>query len=108
MNKYYGSVGYVSYEETGLDVWEEVTTVRKYGGDVLKSSRRFTGSEHLNDNVVLNNRISIIADPYAFKHYGDIKWCEWMGTKWEVTNTTIEYPRLILDLGGVYNEQTRT
>jgi hypothetical protein len=29
---------------------------------------------------------------------------EYMGTKWKVSNVEVKYPRLILSLGGVYNE----
>lgn len=105
MAKFYGVVGYVDQQETALDVYSEVVTKRKYSGDVLKNTRRWVGSEHLNDNLVVNNRISIVADPYAYQNYHAIRYVEWMGTKWKVTNVEVAYPRLLLDLGGVYNEQ---
>ena len=108
MNKFYGIVGYVTHEETAVDAWKEVVTERTYTGDVLKNTRKWVGSEHLNDNLVVNNRISIVADPFMFKNYGDIRYCTWMGSKWKVTNVEVAYPRLILDLGGVYNEQAET
>ena len=107
MAKFYGVIGYVTFEETVNDIWQEVKTERNYAGDVLKNTRRWSNGEHLNDNLVVNNRISIIADPYAYKNYNHIRFCRWMGTDWKVTNVTVEYPRLILDLGGVYNEQSR-
>jgi hypothetical protein len=28
---------------------------------------------------------------------------EFMGTKWKITNVEVQYPRLILSVGGVYN-----
>ena len=106
MSKYYGTVGYATTTEVATDVWKEVVTERDYTGDVLKNSRRWVGNDHLNDNLVINNRISILADPYAYNNFHSIRYATYMGTKWKVTNVEVEYPRLILDLGEVYNEQT--
>ena len=106
MAKFYGSVGYAEYVETAPDVHREVITEREYIGDVLRNTRRWEGSQHLNDDLVVNNRISIIADPYAYQNFHSIRYCVWMNSKWKVTNVEVAYPRLLLDLGGVYNEQT--
>lgn len=106
MAKFYGVVGYVELRETYTDVWQEVVTERKYSGDVIENTRRWVSAEHLNDNLVISNRISILSDPYAVQNFHAIRYVEWMGTKWKVTNIKVAYPRLILDLGGVYNEQT--
>ena len=105
MNKYYGSVGYAIMVEKDIDVWAPEIIERQYAGDVLKNTRKWVGSEHLNDDLVINNRISIIADPYAYNNFHSIKYATFMGTKWKVTNVEVAYPRLILDLGGVFNEQ---
>lgn len=106
MSKYYGSVGYAIMTETAPDVWQEVITEREYSGDVMRVARRWQGSEHLNDNLNVSNRISIVADPFAYNNFHLIRYCTWMGTKWIVTNVEVAYPRLTLDLGGVYHEQT--
>lgn len=105
MAKYYGTVGYAVTVETAPDVWKEEVTERDYTGDVIKNSRRWVGNEHLNDNLTISNRISILADPYAYNNFHSIRYATWMGTKWKVTSVEVEYPRLILDLGEVYNEQ---
>lgn len=106
MSKYYGSVGYAIMTETAPDVWQEVITEREYSGDVMRVTRRWQGSEYLNDNLNVSNRISIVADPFAYNNFHLIRYCTWMGTKWIVTNVEVAYPRLTLDLGGVYHEQT--
>lgn len=108
MAKYYGSIGYAEMQETAPDVFQEVIVEKEVIGDVLKNTRRWQGSEHLNDNLVINNHLSILADPYAYQNFHSIRYATYMGTKWKVTNVEVAYPRLILDLGGVYNEQTRT
>ena len=32
-----------------------------------------------------------------------MKYVEWMGTRWKVTNVVVQRPRLILTVGEVYN-----
>lgn len=103
MAKYYGNIGFSTLIETKPDVWEEKWTIRKYKGDVSRNSRRLESSDKLNDNISINNEIRILADPYACQNFHAIKYVEYLGTKWKVSNVTVEYPRLILTLGGVYN-----
>lgn len=103
MAKFYGAVGYLNNVETSPGIWDETISRRNYSGDVIKNSKRWQNTEHLNDNIIVNNIISIIADPYAYDHFFTIKFVEWMGTSWEVTNVEVQSPRLLLTLGGVYN-----
>ena len=43
------------------------------------------------------------------QHCSSMVYVELMGEKWKVTDVEIQYPRLILSIGGVYNgEQART
>ena len=103
MAKFYGIVGYVETDETEPGVWTEVITDHKYSGDVLKNTRRWQAGENLNDNLVVNNLISIIADPFAYQNFHKIKYVEWMGVFWKVSNIDVQRPRLVLTLGDVYN-----
>ena len=104
MAKFHGVVGYAETVETKPGVWMEQVTERTDDGDLTKNtSRRSTSSESANDNLTINNLISIIADPYAYEHFYSIKYVEFMGTKWKITNVDVQYPRLILTMGGVYN-----
>ena len=103
MAKFYGNIGFSQLMETRPDVWEEQWTVRKYKGDLSRNSRRLESSDKLNDDLSINNEIRILADPYALQNFHAMKYAEFLGTKWKVTNVTVEYPRLILTLGGVYN-----
>ena len=104
MARFYGTVGYIETVETRPSVYEDRRTERNYYGDVTRNMRRWQSSEHLNDDLVLNNQISILADPYAYQHFHAIRYVEWAGAKWKVTNVDVQYPRLILEIGGVYNE----
>lgn len=103
MNRYYGTVGYVEMVENAPSVWEEVITERHYYGDILRNSARFQASQNLNDDMNISNSISIVADPYAYNHFNQIRYITFMGSKWKVTNIEVQSPRLILTIGGVYN-----
>lgn len=106
MAKFYGEIGYAETKETSPGVWEEVITERVYSGELIRSSRRLQGSEYLNDNININNEISIISDPYAYKNFHFMRYVVFMGIKWKISGVEVQYPRLILSVDGVYNEQT--
>lgn len=103
MAKFYDAVGYVETVETRPGIYEEVATERNYYGDVIRNTRRLETGESVNDNVVLNNSISIVGDAYADQHFFAIRYVRWMGSVWKVTNVEVQRPRLILTIGGVYN-----
>lgn len=104
MGRYYGAIGYGETVETSPGIWKNVITERIVYGDVIKNTRRLENSENLNDNISVSIKISFLADPYARHNFHLIKYAEYMGTSWKVTTVDEEYPRLILTLGGVYNE----
>lgn len=104
MARYHGAVGFVNSKETAPDVYSSDLNERKYTGDVTRNTRRLENPGQVNDNVVVNNLISIVGDTYAFQHFFDIRYAKWMGVKWKVTNVEIQRPRLILTLGEVYND----
>lgn len=105
MAKFFGKIGYSETVETAQSVWEEQIVERNYSGDVFANRRQWETSQGVNDNTNINNRISIIADEKALKDAHLMRWVEWMGTKWKISNIEIQPPRLILTLGGVYNEE---
>ena len=52
------------------------------------------------------NKISILADPFAYQNFSNIKYVEYMDALWNVESIEVQQPRLILNVGGVYNGQT--
>lgn len=101
--RFYGEIGYVNTEPDDSGVFRPAPIERSYYGDVLNLSTKWKGTENLNDDIQVNHKISILADPYAFQNFPYIKYVRWLGTRWTVTTVEVEYPRLILSLGGVYN-----
>ena len=106
MAKFYGKIGYVETTETRPGVWTESVTERDYVGDVIRNTRRWQTGENLNDDLVINNIISIVADPFANQNIQTMRYVKWAGVPWKITNVELQRPRLILTLGGVYNGQT--
>lgn len=103
MAKWYGIIGYVNKVETEPGVWEEEVIERTYYGDTIRNTRILQNSGDINDNVNITNQLSIVADPYANTHVYDMRYAEFQGTKWKVSNVDVQYPRLVLTLGGLYN-----
>ena len=101
--KYHGKIGFIKTEETAPGVWQEVVTEKPYSGDVIRNSRKWQSGGKVNDDVNISNQISIVANPYAYENIGFIRYVEWMNSKWKVTDVEVAYPRLILNIGGVYN-----
>lgn len=103
MAKWYGNIGYAEMVDVGHNDWRDQITVRPYYGDIIRNTRMLQNSGGLNDNVNIGNQISIVADPYANQHIYDMRYAEFQGSRWKITNVDVQYPRLILTLGGIYN-----
>ena len=105
MSKFFGQIGFSVSTETVPGVWDESVTERNYYGDVTKNYRRLEGNEIIED-INISNQISIVADPYAYENFQHMKYIRWMGAEWTITSIDVQYPRLNLSIGGVYNGQT--
>ena len=106
MKKFHGPIGFVDDEMLRPGVHYDVPVEYNYVGDVFDESYRIQNGTSVNDNIAVSNRISIVADPYARKHFHQMKYVKWMGTAWEITHVQVQYPRLVLSLGGIYNGET--
>lgn len=104
--KYAGEIGFGISSEVRPSVWQESIVTRRYKGDVNRVSRRLQSTDKVSDDVVISNEIEIFADAFAYENFQNIKYVTWMGTKWTVNTITVEHPRLILEIGGVYNGDT--
>lgn len=104
--KFYGIVSYAVLTEVRPGVWKEVITDKKYRGDVIRVSRRLQSADKINDDIRINNEIRILADAFAYQNFQNIRYIEWMGTKWKVESVTVDRPRLVLQIGGEYNGST--
>lgn len=104
MTKFFGKIGYAMTQETKPGVWMDQIMEREYYGDLLRNSYRFQTSDKVNDDVSIANEFSIIADSFAKDNFHLMKYIEFEGIKWKITNVEVRYPRLNLTVGGIYNE----
>lgn len=103
MAKWYGEIGFADTVETSPDVFVDRIITRKYRGDLNRNNRRLQSADQLNDNINITNEISIVADPYARDHFHSMRYIEFQGAKWKISSVEVQYPRLILSVGGLYN-----
>lgn len=104
MAKWYGNIGYATMVEIAAGDWAEKIVARPYYGDSIRNTRLLQqNSNSTNNNVNIGNQLSIVADPYANDHIYDMRYAEFQGNNWIITNVDVQFPRLILTLGGLYN-----
>lgn len=103
MTRFSGKVGYGVTVETVPGVHEDQIVEYLYFGDIVRNSLNFRAGESVNNDLSVSNSISIVADAYANEHFFAIRYVEWAGTLWAVSEVEVQAPRLLLRLGGVYN-----
>lgn len=105
--RWYGKIGYAKPLNKGNGVWTDEIEEKYYTGDLIRNGRRWNNSTSINGEINLSNKISILSDPYIIQNFQNIRYAEFMGSLWCVTDVEVEYPRLILTLGGVYNGEQK-
>ena len=83
MGRFSGNIGFVETVEMSPGVFAPEVTERRY--------------------IVLNNDISIVADKFSKEHLCYMRYVVLHGLKWEIVSAVVEYPRIRLTLGGLYN-----
>lgn len=108
MARFSGTIGFLRTVERDPEhhtgIWDEVITEKRYYGDVFSNSVRWDQNGTLNENLAISNRISIVADAFARQNLGAMRFVRWLGDTWKILNAEIQYPRIILTLGGQYHE----
>lgn len=103
MAKFYGKVGYGISKETAPGVWVDEIVERPYYGELVRNTRKMQMSDKVIDDINIANEISILADPFARDNFQYMRYVEFIGVKWKVTTIDVQFPRLILSIGGLYN-----
>lgn len=103
MVKYFGNIGYSTVSEIRPGVVEDVITERPYYGDILRLQRRDDVTENLHSDILIRNEFSIMADAFAHEHFFEMKYITWQNVRWQISDIEVEYPRLRVRIGGIYN-----
>lgn len=106
MAKFFGPIGFGETVEKAPGVWDDVITERNYVGDVFRNTRLIHDAQKVNDDISVNNEITILPDAYALANFMNIRYIRWAGALWTVSDVEVQSPRLLLRLGGVYTGPT--
>lgn len=103
MAKWHGKIGYSIPTNDDTGKWIDRIIELEYSGDVIKNTRRLQNGVGINDDIFISNQLSILSDPFAASNFYHMKYAEFMGTLWTVSDVEVQFPRLIISLGGIYN-----
>lgn len=109
MARFSGTIGFIKTEESDPvehpSVYREVVTEKQYYGDVFSNNNwRWDQNGNLNENLSISHRISVVADSFAKENLGYMRFVRWLGDTWKIVNAEIQYPRIVVTLGGQYHE----
>lgn len=106
MTKFYGKIGYGISTEIRPGVYDDVISEYKYYGDVIRDTRKTSTGDKVNDDLTIGNSFKIVADAFAYEHFYAMRYIEWMGSLWKISEVEVQAPRLLIRVGGVYNGPT--
>lgn len=103
MARFHGMLGFAIQTEVRPGVFQERITECECYGRVLNASFMNQQTSETNEDLRVNNRVSITANTYAIENFQFMRYLTYMGVKWRISNVEVQYPELILSIGGVYN-----
>jgi hypothetical protein len=106
MAKFHGKIGFGETAEVTPGVFADTMVEYTFYGDVIQNRRSLRQGDTLNKDFFIGNSISIVANAYAREKFFAIRYVEWAGELWAVTDVEVQLPGLILQLGEVYNGPT--
>lgn len=102
MSRFSGKLGFVMTHETEEGVWLENVVELPVKGTIRSLYVRNDNSSSVNTNLRLTNEISILMDSKIKAYLETLKYVVWKGSKWEVQSIGVNYPRVTINLGGLY------
>ena len=102
MSRFSGKLGFVMTRETEEGVWLEDIVESRVKGTIRSLYVRNDNSSSANTNLRLTNEISILMDTKINAYLEALKYVVWKGSKWEVQSIGVNYPRMTINLGGLY------
>lgn len=88
--------------ETEEGVWLEDKIEIPIKGTIRSLYVRNDNNSSVNANLRLTNEVSILLNSKIQMYLETLKYVVWKGSKWEVQSIGVNYPRLTINLGGLY------
>lgn len=104
MAKYSGYIGYALTQETEPGVWSESITEKRCYGDIIKDNRKIVDSNQINNSINISNTFSILSNKFMLSNLSNMRYITFMKSKWNISSVEVKPPRMILTIGGLYNE----
>lgn len=102
MSRFSGKLGFVITRETEEGVWLEDVVEISVKGTIRSLWVRNNNNASVNTDLRLTDEISVLMDTKIKTHLETLKYVVWKGSKWEVQSIGVNYPRLTINLGGLY------
>ena len=102
MSRFSGKLGFVMTQETEEGVWLENITELPAKGTIRSLYVRNDNASSVNTNLRLTNEISVLMDSKIQTYLETLRYVVFKGSKWEVQSVGVNYPRLTINLGGLY------
>lgn len=102
MSRFSGKLGFVTTHETEEGVWLENVVELPVKGTIRSLYVRNDNNSTVNTNLRLSNEVSILMDSKIKTYLETLKYVVFKGSKWEVQSIGVNYPRLTINLGGLY------
>jgi hypothetical protein len=104
MPKCSGVIGYALAGETQPGVWTEGITEKKYYGDIVRDNRKVVDQGEINGSINISNNISVVSNKFMLDNMAFMRYISFANSKWKINSVDIKPPRIIITLGGLYNE----
>lgn len=106
--KFVGAIGFWKEDkesETEPSVYRPKEIVEKpYRGDIVQYTQRLQQADQMTPDVIFSAQISINADLYLSNHWESVAYVLYKGVKWSPTAINIDFPRVVISVGGKYHE----
>ena len=102
MSRFSGKLGFVMTHEPEEGVWLENIIELPAKGTIRSLYVRNDNASSVNTNLRLTNEISILLDSKIQTYLETLRYVVYKGSKWEVQSIGVNYPRLTINLGGLY------
>lgn len=102
MSRFSGKLGFVTTRETEEGVWLEDIIEIPAKGTIRTLYVRNDNSSSVNTDLRLTNEVSILMNSKIQMNVQSLKYVVWKGSKWAVQSIGVNYPRLTINLGGLY------
>lgn len=103
--KWYGDIGFKEEIEEEPGLWVPKVVTRPFFGDILQDSEQTQQADKINADLRVSNKLSVVADQYLQNNFHKIAYVTFGGAKWKVSNITVSFPRITLQLGSLYLEE---